>query len=94
MISAAPEAYFHDAVADHKDQPVSCGHKDLNAPCVHESHMDCDFDQLVGSAFFQFESLVSTEVSPAILSNVYTFYPELPVKHRHSSVDGRGPPAA
>jgi hypothetical protein len=61
---------------------------------VHESHMDCDFDQLVGSAFFHFDSVIAFENPPVILSNAYSFFSEDPVKRRHSSADGRGPPVS
>jgi hypothetical protein len=94
LLSAAPKAYFHDAVAGHKDQPVSCKHVDRNATCVHESHMNCHFDQLVVTSVFHFQAL---DLYPVLLNNAvsdYSQYAENPVSGRSTSPDGRGPPMA
>jgi hypothetical protein len=92
LISAAPKTYFHDVVADHKDQPVSCLHKNHKSPCVHQSHINCHFDQLVVTSFFQFQPLNFPQIFTRTGNSDHSFYSERPVAGRIASPDGRGPP--
>lgn len=54
-VSITPKAYFHDAIAHHKDV-VSCHHPEPGSSCVHSQPFNCHFDDLVVRAPFFIEN--------------------------------------
>ncbi|HEU4634236.1 MAG TPA: hypothetical protein VFS22_09640 [Flavisolibacter sp.] len=55
-ISVAPKAYFHDAIAHHKDVVV-CHHPEGLSACVHSQPFHCHFDDLVVTAPFLIQAV-------------------------------------
>jgi hypothetical protein len=93
LISAAPKAYFHDLVADHKDSITTCSHTDNSGGCIHQSAINCHFDQLVVTGFFDF-NVSSFQCQPP-LNSAHSF--SLTAQHlltnARLSSESRGPPA-
>jgi hypothetical protein len=91
-LSTAPKSYFHDLVADHHDEVISCdlAHK---TSVLHKKAYHCDCDDLVVSTPFVFQQ----DVFRATLLKYFpvkqeficsAFVAEYPNRH-----DSRGPPA-
>ncbi|MGN6165060.1 MAG: hypothetical protein ACTHOF_11035 [Flavisolibacter sp.] len=91
-ISTAPKAYFHDLVANHKDDIVNCTHLPTSAPCAHKQGFNCHFDDLVVTVPFLFQK---TQISfCALLANAdkQTVYLSSFSPYFFSHSTGRGPP--
>jgi hypothetical protein len=92
-ISVAPKAYFHNLVANHKDDVVTtCTHPPTSAPCAHKEGFNCHFDDLVVTAPFLFQK---TQYSFCILfayANKQTAYYSSYSPYSFSHTTGRGPP--
>lgn len=90
-ISAAPKAYFHDLIADHKDYS-NCNDFHKNS-VLHKEGYNCHFDDLVASSPFIVQA-EKTAVPVIVYFNkhsisLYCHTPQAFV----SKLDNRGPPA-
>ena len=90
-LSTAPKSYFHDLVADHHDDVISCdlAHK---TSVLHKKTYHCDCDDLVVSTPFVFQqeffSVSLLKYFPVKQEFIYSvFTAEFPNRH-----DSRGPP--
>ena len=90
-LSTAPKSYFHDLVADHHDDVISCdlAHK---TSVLHKKAYHCDCDDLVVSTPFVFQqeffSVSSLKYFPVKQEFIHSaFAGEFPNRH-----DSRGPP--
>jgi len=91
MVGTAPKAYFHDLIANHRDE-VSCTEKH-STPAFHNPGFDCKCSDLVVSTPF----IVS--ITPFYITPATDFHPEqvsFYQSHTQSGVqykESRGPPA-
>ena len=90
-LSTAPKSYFHDLVADHHDDVLSCdlAHK---TSVLHKKAYHCDCDDLVVSTPFVFQqefySVSLLKYFPVKQEFIhFVFAAEFPNRH-----DSRGPP--
>lgn len=90
-ISVAPKAYFHDAFANHKDSGQVCTDNN-KAAHLHQSGINCGFDQLVVSCLYYFEVEPATDIPVSFfctphqrIGTIFFFQPSF-------SSESRGPP--
>jgi hypothetical protein len=94
LVTAVPKAYFHDLVADHKDTITTCNHGNHSSACIHESAINCHFDQLVVSSFFFFAHKPFIATPPAIQDCPFAGIPTVHLVSVFYITESRGPPAA
>jgi hypothetical protein len=92
LVSAAPKAYFHDLVADHKDVVTTCHHANPATACVHQSAINCHFDQLVVSSFYFFSFQSFSAVAPELTEVPFSCPPAFHLVKTFHSRESRGPP--
>jgi hypothetical protein len=92
-ISAAPKAYFHDLIADHKDG-IACCHSQTTSTCVHSQPFNCHFDELVVTASFLMEAVQFSFLSPIEFSAENDHYKSFYTFSSLFQKTGRGPPMA
>jgi hypothetical protein len=93
-ISITPKIYFHDVIANHKDNSVSCDHALKTKACIHQTGFNCQVDELVVSAPYL--------VLPVITSLlVYSDHPHFCIveissfkQYCFKQNESRGPPSA
>jgi hypothetical protein len=91
LISVAPKSFFHDLIANHKDD-FSCAHK--NTTCLHELKKNCHFnDWVVNGPYW---SAPECPYFPAIPTATVCCrcLEEDPFLSTISTTESRGPPAA
>jgi hypothetical protein len=91
-ISVAPKAYFHDLVANHKDDVVTCTHPPTSAPCAHKEGFNCHFDDLVVTAPFLFQKTQVSFCTLLVNADRQTAYHSSYSPYSFSHTTGRGPP--
>jgi hypothetical protein len=91
-ISVVPKAYFHDAIADHRDSVEICG-DNSKAAHLHQNGINCHFDQLVVTSLYHFSVDRVTEPC-TVRFNRYHQKPE-PFYYLQPSItrESRGPPS-
>lgn len=91
LISTAPRSYFHDLIANHKDQAsCSLSHK---AAVVHKMATNCHFDDLVVTAPFV---LIQSNTLCQVSVYRYHWHADLPgnsLPVYSAFVESRGPPS-
>jgi hypothetical protein len=89
-ISIAPKAYFHTALANHKDA-ITCHHAGFDH-CLHQQGFHCHFDDLVVSSPFLHQQSISLQTIQRLFTKedilFATAIAQRPIQHK----EGRGPP--
>ncbi len=91
-MSAAPKAYFHDLLANHKDSPV-CRQIHTSA-AVHPEGYHCHFDELVVSAPFLLQADAAQPPVLTYTNVVLQFGYTSPAAPFLMHQENRGPPQA
>lgn len=91
-LSITPKPFFHDVLADHKDEQV-CRDKDKSSPHFHKPASHCSFDDLVVSAPFL---IVPQAFAPEPLQRAGHFselIPSFVCSLACQATESRGPPS-
>lgn len=92
LVSFLPKAYFHEALANHKDG-VNCPHNGEQTPCVHTQGYNCSFTDLVVTSPYEPAAINVCLVKPLLYSSFNNcFYTPL-LSQTFFSAESRGPPA-
>lgn len=91
-ISIAPKSYFHDVLANHKDE-VHCPHPEPVSNCIHPKAYHCHFTDLVVTVPFVLERINIDFDVPYSLSQEISIYNSFFKPLRFFEKIGRGPPA-
>ena len=90
-ISGAPEGYFHDALANHKDFQACTDNS--TAAHFHQAGINCHFDELVVSSLYHFSVEPFGEFSICFFHTKHQPIEASHLLQASISKESRGPPA-
>ncbi|HWJ91994.1 MAG TPA: hypothetical protein VNR87_12830 [Flavisolibacter sp.] len=91
-IGVAPKAYFHDVIAGHTDTVQVCS-DNTKSPHLHQSGINCHFDQLVVTSLYHFSVDPISEIFSSPFNTFHQKGEPFYFLRALSSTESRGPPS-